>query len=139
MIVKRSFSLFTIIASFLVVPNVFAGYQIGGEMKEKVKDRRIDITTKDFKYPMTFNNNLIDYITVAVYGTAAPGSGVIIAKNKNNFYILTANHVVGKVLKGDEIEVQTLDGEYHSAELLTSSEKIDGALLKFTSKNKYYV
>ena len=138
MIFKRSFSLFAIIASFLLVPNVFAGYQLGVEMKEKVKEKRVDLSIKDFKYPMLFNNKIIDFLTVSVYGTAAPGSGVIIAKNSNNYYILTANHVVGKVLKGDEIEVQTLDGEYHSAELLISSEEIDGALLKFTSKNKYY-
>ncbi len=138
MIFKKSFSIFTIIASFLLVPNVFAGYQLGGEMKEKIKEKRVDLTIKDFKYPMLFNNKIIDFLTVSVYGTAAPGSGVIIAKNDNNYYILTANHVVGKVLKGDEIEVQTLDGEYHPAELLISSEKIDGALLKFTSKNKYY-
>ena len=62
----------------------------------------------------------------------------IIAKNKNNYYVLTANHVVGKVLKGDIIEIRTLDGEYHSAKLLEASKKIDGALLKLSSINKYY-
>ena len=138
MIFKRSFSLFTIIASFLLVPNVFAGYQLGGDMKEKVKEKRVDLTIKDFKYPMLFNNNIYDFVTVAIYGTAAPGSGVIIAQKGDNYYVLTANHVVGEILKGDEIEIQTLDREYHSAELIQSSNKVDGALLKFNSKNKYY-
>ena len=128
----------TLITSLLLIPNVLAGYQLGGEVKEKEKIKRVNLTIKDFKYPMLFNNKIIDYLTVAVYGTAAPGTGVIIAKNNNSYYVLTANHVVGEILKGDEIEVQTLDGEYHSAELLISSEKIDGALIKFTSKNKYY-
>ena len=131
MISKRRFSLFAIIASFLLVPNVFAGYQLGGDMKEKVKEKRVDLTIKDFKYPMLFNNNIYDFVTVAIYGTAAPGSGVIIAQKGDNYYVLTANHVVGEILKGDEIEIQTLDREYHSAELMQLSNTVDCTLLKF--------
>ena len=138
MIFKRSFSVFTILASFLLVPNVFAGYEFGGEATEQVKKVREKLTIDDFAYPMAFNNEIYDFVTVAIYGTAAPGSGVIIAQKGNDYYVLTANHVVGKVLKGDEIEVQTLDGEYHTAQLLQFDEKIDGALIKFTSNKTYY-
>ena len=138
MIFKRRFSLFAIIASFLLVPNVFAGYQFGSEATEQVKKVREKLTIDDFSYPMAFNNEIYDFVTVAIYGTAAPGSGVIIAQKGNDYYVLTANHVVGKVLKGDEIEVQTLDGEYHTAQLLQFDEKVDGALIKFTSNKTYY-
>ena len=96
---------------------LIAGYQFGGGQESKEKKVREKLTIDDFKYPMMFNNEIYDFVTVAVYGTAAPGSGVIIAQKGENYYVITANHVVGKVLKGDEIEVQTLDGEYHSDQL----------------------
>tara|TARA_Y100001968_G_C19386848_1_gene733310 strand:- start:344 stop:1318 length:975 start_codon:yes stop_codon:yes gene_type:complete len=129
-----------VIAFFLFSPikNTQAGYQLGGEVEKKVKKTKEKLTLDDFNYPMLFNNNIYDFITVAIYGTAAPGSGVIIAQKANDYYVLTANHVVGKVMKGDEIEVQTLDGEYHTAKLLDYDEKIDGALIKFNSNKRYY-
>ncbi len=132
--------LLLIIAFFLFSPvnNTQAGYQLGGEVEKKVKKIKEKLTLDDLNYPMLFNNNIYDFITVAIYGTAAPGSGVIIAQKANDYYVLTANHVVGKVMKGDEIEVQTLDGEYHTAKLLEYDEKIDGALIKFTSNKRYY-
>ena len=117
---------------------LISGYQFGGEQEIKEKKVREKLTNDDFRYPMSFNNDINDFVTVAVYGTAAPGSGVIIAQKGENYYVLTANHVVGKVLKGDEIEVQTLDGEFHTAQLLDFDEKIDGALIKFSSKKTYY-
>ena len=117
---------------------LISGYQFGGEQEIKEKKVREKLTIDDFRYPMLYNNDIYDFVTVAVYGTAAPGSGVIIAQKGENYYVLTANHVVGKVLKGDEIEVQTLDGEYHTAQLLDFDEKIDGALIKFSSKKTYY-
>ena len=138
MIFKRSIALFILVSSLLLVPNLLAGYQLGGEEKVEEKELRTKLTLDDFGYPMLFNNDIYDFFTVAVYGTAAPGSGVIIAQKGNNYYVLTANHVVGAILKGDEIEVQTLDGEYHTAELLQFDEKIDGALIKFSSKKRYY-
>ena len=117
---------------------LISGYQFGGEQEIKEKKVREKLTIDDFRYPMLYNNDIYDFVTVAVYGTAAPGSGVIIAQKGENYYVLTANHVVGKVLKGDLIEVQTLDGEYHTAQLLDFDEKIDGALIKFSSKKTYY-
>jgi len=135
---KRSLSLFSLISYFLLVPSVFAGFQLGGENKVEEKKPRINISLDDFRYPMGFNNDIYDFLTVAIYGTAAPGTGVIIAQKEKSYYVLTANHVIGEVMKGDEIEVQTLDGEFHSAKLIDADKNIDGALIKFTSKNKYY-
>ena len=132
--------LFAIIFPLFITFNepLIAGMQFGGDQKPKEKKIREKLTIDDLSYPMAFNNEIYDFVTVAVYGTAAPGSGVIIAQKGENYYVLTANHVVGKVLKGDVIEVQTLDGEYHTAQLLDFDEKIDGALIKFTSKKTYY-
>ena len=117
---------------------LIAGYQFGGDQKIKEKKVREKLTIDDLSYPMAFNNEIYDFLTVAVYGTAAPGSGVIIAKKETDYYILTANHVVGEILQGDVIEVQTLDGEFHTAELLQFDKEIDGALIKFSSSKSYY-
>ena len=129
----------TFLTSILLIPNLMFGYQLGGEKKVEEKKPRVNLTPDDFSFPMSsFNNKIIDFITVAIYGTGAPGSGVIIAQKDNDYYVLTANHVIGEILKGDVIEVQTLDGEYHDAKLLKSDKEIDGALIKFSSQNKYY-
>ena len=129
-----------IICSFLLSSNepLISGYQFGGEQKLNKKKVRETLTIDDFSYPMAFNNEIYDFLTVAVYGTAAPGSGVIIARNENDYYVLTANHVVGEILQGDVIEVQTLDGEFHTAKLLQFDNAIDGALIKFSSSKSYY-
>ena len=128
----------TFLASILLIPNLMFAYQLGGEKKIEEKKPRVNLTADDFSINSNFDTGMIDYITVAIYGTGAPGSGVIIAQKDNDYYVLTANHVIGEVLKGDVIEVQTLDGEYHDAKLLKSDEEIDGALIKFSSENKYY-
>ncbi len=132
--------LLLLFVSFLITMNepLLSGYQLGVEEKTKEKKIREKLTIDDFNYPMLFNNNIYDFVTVAIYGTGAPGSGVIIAQKDNDYYVLTANHVIGEILKGDVIEVQTLDGKYHNAKLLKSDKEIDGALIKFTSKKTYY-
>lgn len=132
--------LIALIFPFLTIfhGQVISGYQFGGEQKIKAKKVREKLTFDDFRYPMLYNNDIYDFVTVSIYGTADPGSGVIIAQKGDNYYVLTANHVLGKVLKSDEIDIQTLDGKYHSAKLLDFDEKIDGALIKFTSKRTYY-
>ncbi len=118
--------------------SLHAEYQLGGDEVVEKKKPRVSFVNDDFKYPMAFANNIYDFVMVSVYGTAAPGTGVIIAKKDNYYYLLTANHVVGEILKGDQIEIQTLDGKYHEAKLLKFDKEVDGALLKFKSNNKYY-
>ena len=102
----------TFLASILLIPNLMFAYQLGGEKKVEEKKPRVNLTADDFSINSNFDTGMIDYITVAIYGNGAPGSGVIIAQKDNDYYVLTANHVIGEVLKGDVIEVQTLDGEY---------------------------
>jgi len=129
-----------ILIPFLLTLNepLISGYQLGGESKLDKKKIREKLSIDDFRYPMGFNNDIYDFLTVTVYGVASPGSGVIIAKNNNEYYVLTANHVIGEVLKGDVIEVQTLDGRVHTAKLLNFDNEIDGALIKFSSSSFYY-
>ena len=117
---------------------LISGYQLGGESNLDKKKVREKLSIDHFRYPMVFNNDIYDFLTVTVYGTASPGSGVIIAKNKNEYYVLTANHVIGEILKGDIIEIQTLDGRFHTAKLLNFDNEVDGALIKFSSSNFYY-
>ena len=134
---KKLYFYATFLVSILLIPNLMFAYQLGGEKKIEEKKPRVNLTADDFSF-LNGTNKITDFITVAIYGTGAPGSGVIIAQKDNDYYVLTANHVIGEILKGDVIEVQTLDGEYHDAKLLKSDEEIDGALIKFSSQNKYY-
>ena len=134
----KYFILIFLLFLFPINEPLLSGNQLLRDSNTKEKKIREKLTIEDLNYPMLFNNNIYDFVTVAIYGTGAPGSGVIIAQKDNNYYVLTANHVIGELLKGDVIEVQTLDGEYHDAELLKSDNEIDGALIKFTSKNTYY-
>ena len=117
---------------------LISGYQFGGEQAIEEKKVRDKLTIDDFRYPMLFNNDIYDFVTVVIYGAAGSGSGVIIAQQGDNYYVLTANHVVGEVFKGDEIYLETLDGKKHDAELLDFDKKINGALIKFSSKDTYY-
>ena len=101
-------ALFTLL---LLQSNLKAGSQLTGETK--FKDKKItnisnivfefgsdsldsdevirsQVTAEDVKPPMLVENRLMDFSAVQVYGTAAPGSGVIIAKKNNYYYVLTA-------------------------------------------------
>ena len=150
---KSLVSLFTLL---LLQSNLQAGSQLTGETK--FNDKKIinsstivfefgsdsldsdevirsQVTARDVKPPMLIENRLMDFSAVQIYGTAAPGSGVIIASKNNYYYVLTAKHVIGNLLKGDEIEIKTIDGSFHSAELIKIDEKIDAALIKFKSVN----
>ena len=72
--------LIALIFPFLTIfhGQVIPGYQFGGEQKIKAKKVREKLTFDDFRYPMLYNNDIYDFVTVAIYGTADPGSGVII-------------------------------------------------------------
>ena len=113
-------------------------FEFGSESLNSEEVIRSQVTANDVQPPMLVENRLMDFSAVQVYGTAAPGSGVIIARKNNYYYVLTAKHVIGKIFKGDEIGIMTIDGSYHLAELIKVDEKIDAALIKFKSPNKYY-
>ncbi|MBC6452391.1 MAG: serine protease [Hormoscilla sp. SP5CHS1] len=80
-------------------------------------------------------------ITVKIEGPGAPGSGVIIAREGKSYYVLTAEHVVKNIGSGDEADVKTHDGQYHSLDI-SSIENLPGvdlAVIKFASDRLYSV
>ena len=48
-------------------------------------ESRIRIKKRDLRYPVAFNNDIYNYLTVRIIGAGTPGSGVIFAKN-NGYY-----------------------------------------------------
>lgn len=76
-------------------------------------------------------------ITVVINGQN-PGSGVIIAKQGNTYYVLTAKHVVATQ---DEYEIVTSDAVKHPLNYskVQKFSGVDLALVQFTSNNNYRV
>ena len=70
------------------------------------------------------------------------GSGVIIARDNNIYYVLTARHVINTARSGEEAYLFTHDGKEHKIDT-TKTEKlpnnIDLALLQFESNKDYPV
>ncbi len=68
------------------------------------------------------------------------GSGVIIGKNGNIYYVLTARHVLDAANPGEEAYIDTYDGKSHPADT-TTIEKLpnntDLLLLQFKSDRDY--
>jgi serine protease Do len=71
--------------------------------------------------------------TVLIDGQA-PGSGVIIARNGNNYYVLTAKHVVDTQ---DEYTVVTANGKKYNLDykLVRKLTSLDLAVVQFTSSD----
>lgn len=61
------------------------------------------------------------------------GSGVIVQKNGNIFYVLTNNHVAGKAT---EIAIKLSDGREFKGKLVGADERKDIALVSFESTDK---
>jgi tetratricopeptide (TPR) repeat protein len=77
-------------------------------------------------------------VTVKINGQA-PGSGVIIARQGQTYFVLTAEHVVATE---DEYEVITPDGKQHRLDyklVRKLPDNIDLAVVQFTSANTYLV
>lgn len=81
--------------------------------------------------------NMAKEVTVVINGQN-PGSGVIIAKQGNTYYVLTAKHVVATQ---DEYEIVTSDAVKHPLNYskVQKFSGVDLALLQFTSNNNYRV
>ena len=122
----------------LIMPTTNSAYGSGDEKNFCTEESPLNPISRYAIEKVEVENRLMDFSAVQVFGTAAPGSGAIIARKNDDYYVLTAKHVIGEILKGDEIEIMTIDGNYHSAELLKIDEKIDAALIKFRSNRKYY-
>ena len=116
----------------------YAEYDLKNLTQKTKSFPRIKLQEEDIRYPMNFNSDIGDFIVVKIFGSGAPGNGVLIAQKNKNYYIITARHIVDDFLEGDDIEVQTLDGKYHIGKLLKKSVNYDSALIKFKSKEYYY-
>ena len=66
------------------------------------------------------------------YQTSGLGSGVIVRKTGNTYYVLTNNHVAGEATK---ISVKLNDERTFEAKLVGSDERIDIALISFETKD----
>lgn len=67
------------------------------------------------------------------YQTQGLGSGVIIRKNGDTYYVLTNNHVAGLAT---EISVKLNDGRQFDGKLVGKDERMDIALVSFEAKDK---
>ena len=67
------------------------------------------------------------------YQTQGLGSGVIIRKNGDTYYVLTNNHVAGLAT---EITVKLNDGRQFDGKLVGKDERMDIALVSFEAKDK---
>lgn len=67
------------------------------------------------------------------YQTQGLGSGVIIRKSGDTYYVLTNNHVAGSAT---EISVKLNDGRQFDGKLVGKDERMDIALVSFEAKDK---
>jgi len=74
---------------------------------------------------------------VRILGAGAPGSGVIVSKNTDNYAVLTAAHVVKGTTQAEITTIFTSDGIEHRASKVEISPWIDLAIIHFTSKETY--
>jgi serine protease Do len=86
--------------------------------------------------PGTQVNDIAREVTVLIRGEQSHGSGVIIQKTGNIYYVLTAEHVVRKK---DDFKIVTADKQAYSIDY-SKVKRIDGvdiAIVKFTSEKNY--
>lgn len=101
----------------------------------------IVLTQSQITAPQTANEQIISAIakdiTVIINGQNA-GSGVIVSRKNNTYYVLTAKHVVASQ---DEYEIITPDGKQHKIDYRTVKKfpGIDLAMVQFTSDQKYRI
>ena len=67
------------------------------------------------------------------YESKGLGSGVIVRKTDNTFYVLTNNHVAGSATK---ISIKLNDGREFEGKLVGADSRIDVALVSFESKDR---
>ena len=105
----------------------------------------VDITqTKTYKSPFGGNSNPFEWFfgngnnngddsngNTREYQTSGLGSGVIVRKTGNTYYVLTNNHVAGDATK---ISVKLKDERTFEAKLVGADERIDIALISFEAK-----
>ncbi len=83
-------------------------------------------------------NDIAREVTVLIRGEQGHGSGVIIQKSGNTYYVLTAEHVVRRK---DDFKLVTVDKQAYAIDY-SQIQKINGvdlAIVKFTSDKNYQV
>ncbi len=75
-------------------------------------------------------------ITVRIDGQSNQGSGVIVDRDQNSFYVLTNAHVVNQP---SQYQIVTVDGMSHPVNRRLIIPGVDLALLSFTSDRNYVV
>ena len=116
------------VVSFAGLPSM--SYDLGSP-RSKSKNLKLRVTIEDTAPPLMVRNNLTDYSVVQVLPPSAPGSGVIVAYRGDDYYVLTAKHVIEGMADSETLEVMTPDGEYHESLVLGFSKDVDVALLRF--------
>lgn len=85
--------------------------------------------------------SLAEKVTVRLITPGSPGSGVLIRKAGNTYYLLTAAHVIKETNPGEEAYAQTYDGQRHLVDTKTMrlGGNVDLALVSFQSQKEYVV
>ncbi len=105
----------------------------------------VDITqTKTYSNPFGGSSNPFEWFfgngsnsdgsngNTREYQTSGLGSGVIVRKTGNTYYVLTNNHVAGEATK---ISVKLNDERTFEAKLVGTDDRIDIALISFETKD----
>jgi tetratricopeptide (TPR) repeat protein len=116
-----------------VKPDILYGYQFSGLTGE------IQHQVNPTGY-MAKLNDKARQMTVRIEAGGQNGSGVIIAKEGNSYYVLTAKHVVQKLETNQRLsdpQVITYEQDIHNPTSTVVAEGVDLAVVKFTSNNNY--
>jgi tetratricopeptide (TPR) repeat protein len=121
-----------------VKPDVLYGYKFNGLEVGKIQ-RQATLTGYMAKLNDTARKQ-----TVRIENSGGNGSGVIIAKEGNSYYVLTAKHVMqdeeGKApthQKFTNNQIVTYDQDRHSLNSTIVAENTDLAVIKFSTKSNY--
>ncbi len=79
-------------------------------------------------------NDIAREVTVLISGRGGHGSGVIIAKDDNSYYVLTAKHVVNE---RDNYQIVTSDREAYETDRVKRLPGVDLAIVQFVSRENY--
>lgn len=80
-------------------------------------------------------------VTVRIITQGTAGSGVLVSKAGNTYYVLTAGHVLKDTNPGEEAYIETFDGQQHPIDTSTiqSGGTVDLALFSINSNTNYAV
>jgi tetratricopeptide (TPR) repeat protein/S1-C subfamily serine protease len=119
-----------------VKPDILYGYQFSGL---QVGDLQRQITPTGYLAKL---NQQARQMTVRIEAGGANGSGIIIAKEGNSYYVLTAKHVVfdlvGKTKQlFTDTKIITYDQDSYNPTSTVVAESTDLAIVKFSSSSNY--